>query len=63
MNGVSSTKTKVLRLRLKDKHAQFLGGLAREVNFVCNSACNARGGPFYWAREAVKPETISQTNA
>jgi hypothetical protein len=29
----------VLRLRLKDKHAQFLGALAREVNFVWNY-CN-----------------------
>jgi putative transposase len=39
MNGASTTKTKVLRLRLKDKHAKFLGGLAREVNFVWNY-CN-----------------------
>jgi len=39
MNGVSSTKTKVLRLRLKDKHAKFLSDLAREVNFVWNY-CN-----------------------
>jgi hypothetical protein len=28
-----------LRLRLKDKHAKFLSGLAREVNFVWNY-CN-----------------------
>src|SRR6202035_4401064 len=34
-----SIKTKVLRLRLKDKHAKFLGNLAREVNFVWNY-CN-----------------------
>jgi putative transposase len=33
------TKTKVLRLRLKDKHAKFLRDLAREVNFVWNY-CN-----------------------
>jgi IS605 OrfB family transposase len=39
MNGASSTNTKVLRLRLKDKHAQFLAALAREVNFVWNY-CN-----------------------
>jgi putative transposase len=39
MNCASTTKTKVLRLRLKDKHAQFLGALAREVNFVWNY-CN-----------------------
>src|ERR1700719_2861201 len=39
MNGVSTIKTKVLRLRLKDKHAPFLGALAREVNFVWNY-CN-----------------------
>jgi transposase len=39
MNGASSTKTKVLRLRLKDKHAKFLSGLSREVNFVWNY-CN-----------------------
>jgi len=39
MNSASTTKTKVLRLRLKDKHAQFLGALAREVNFVWNY-CN-----------------------
>ena len=32
-------KTKALRLRLKDKHAKFLSGLAREVNFVWNY-CN-----------------------
>jgi putative transposase len=39
MNGTTSIKTKVLRLRLKDKHAQFLRDLAREVNFVWNY-CN-----------------------
>ncbi len=39
MNSASSTRTKVLRLRLKDKHAKFLRGLAREVNFVWNY-CN-----------------------
>ena len=39
MNGASSTKTKVLRLRLKDKHAKLLRDLAREVNFVWNY-CN-----------------------
>src|SRR5260370_39842888 len=39
MNRASCTRTKVLRLRLKDKHAQFLGALAREVNFVWNY-CN-----------------------
>jgi hypothetical protein len=39
MNGAPSTKTKVLRLRLKDKHAKFLSELAREVNFVWNY-CN-----------------------
>jgi putative transposase len=32
-------KIKVLRLRLKDKHAKFLRGLAGEVNFVWNY-CN-----------------------
>jgi hypothetical protein len=39
MNGASSTKTKVLRLRLKDKHSNLLNDLAREVNFVWNY-CN-----------------------
>jgi putative transposase len=39
MSGASSTKTKVLRLRLKDKHAKFLSDLASEVNFVWNY-CN-----------------------
>ena len=39
MNDASSTKCKVLRLRLKDKHAKFLRDLAREVNFVWNY-CN-----------------------
>jgi len=34
-----TTSIKVLRLRLKDKHARFLSGLAREVNFVWNY-CN-----------------------
>jgi putative transposase len=38
MNG-ALTKTKVLRLRLKDKHAKFLRVLAGEVNFVWNY-CN-----------------------
>jgi hypothetical protein len=33
------TKTKVLTLRLKDKHAKFLQDLAGEVNFVWNY-CN-----------------------
>jgi putative transposase len=35
----SSIKIRVLRLRLKDKHAKFLSDLAREVNFVWNY-CN-----------------------
>jgi putative transposase len=39
MTSASSTNIKVLRLRLKDKHAKFLSGLAREVNFVWNY-CN-----------------------
>jgi len=39
MNGAACSKTKVLRLRLKDKHAKFLSDLAREVNFVWNY-CN-----------------------
>jgi putative transposase len=39
MNSAPSTKTKVLRLRLKDKHARFLSEFAREVNFVWNY-CN-----------------------
>jgi hypothetical protein len=39
MNSASATQTKVLRLRLKDKHAKVLGALAREVNFVWNY-CN-----------------------
>jgi putative transposase len=39
MHGASCTKTKVLRLRLKDKHAMFLRHLAGEVNFVWNY-CN-----------------------
>jgi putative transposase len=39
MNSASSSKTKVLRLRLKDKHAKCLAALAREVNFVWNY-CN-----------------------
>ncbi len=39
MCGASSTEIKVLKLRLKDKHAKFLGDLAREVNFVWNY-CN-----------------------
>jgi PAS domain-containing protein len=39
MNCASCTKTKVLRLRLKDKHARLLSDLAHEVNFVWNY-CN-----------------------
>jgi len=39
MPRASSTKIKVLRLRLKDKHAKFLRNLAGEVNFVWNY-CN-----------------------
>ena len=39
LNGTTSTKIKVLRLRLEDRHARFLRDLAREVNFVWNY-CN-----------------------
>jgi putative transposase len=39
MTSASPTSIKVLRLRLKDKHAKFLSGLAREANFVWNY-CN-----------------------
>jgi putative transposase len=39
MNGATSSNTKVLRLRINDKHAKFLSGLARDVNFVWNY-CN-----------------------
>jgi hypothetical protein len=39
MRRTCSTKLKILRLRLKDKHAKVLGELAREVNFVWNY-CN-----------------------
>ena len=39
MNDSSSTKIKVLKLRLKDKHAKFLRDLAGEVIFVWNY-CN-----------------------
>jgi putative transposase len=39
MNKASVTRRKVLKLRLKDKHAKVLGTLAREVNFVWNY-CN-----------------------
>jgi putative transposase len=39
MKGASSTKIKVLRVRLKDKHSKFLRDLAGEVNFVWNY-CN-----------------------
>jgi IS605 OrfB family transposase len=39
MHDGSATQIKVLRLRLKDKHAKLLGALAREVNFVWNY-CN-----------------------
>jgi putative transposase len=39
MHGASSIMIKVIRLRLKDKHAKFLRHLASEVNFVWNY-CN-----------------------
>ena len=39
MHHGSSTRTKVLKLRLEDKHRKFLNVLAREVNFVWNY-CN-----------------------
>jgi putative transposase len=39
MHCASPSNIKVLRLRLKDKHAKFLNDLAREVNFVWNY-CN-----------------------
>jgi len=39
MRRASSTQVKVLRFRLKDKHAPYLRVLAREVNFVWNY-CN-----------------------
>jgi IS605 OrfB family transposase len=39
MNCTASTRIKVLRLRIKDKHSKFLSELARDVNFVWNY-CN-----------------------
>jgi IS605 OrfB family transposase len=44
-----TTSTRVLRLRLRDKHAARLGELAREVNFVWNY-CNELGFKI-WQRE------------
>jgi putative transposase len=38
--ALKGLKTLVLRLRIKDKHADFLSARARQVNFVC-SFCNA----------------------
>jgi putative transposase len=40
MSSSRSSAVRVLRLRVKDKHAMWLGGLAREVNIVFNY-CNA----------------------
>src|SRR5260370_18760589 len=39
MSSSRSSATRVLRLRVKDKHASWLSGLAREVNTVFNY-CN-----------------------
>jgi len=39
MNCTASTRIKVLRLRIKDKHSKFLSELAHDVNFVWNY-CN-----------------------
>src|SRR5258708_39788718 len=39
MSSYRPTATRVLRLRVKDKHASWLSGLAREVNTVFNY-CN-----------------------
>ena len=39
MSSKRFTAVRVLRLRVKDKHATWLGGLAREVNTVFNY-CN-----------------------
>ena len=39
MSSSRSSATRVLRLREKDKHAQWLAGLGREVNTVFNY-CN-----------------------
>src|SRR5260370_40504293 len=39
MSSSRPTATRVLRLRVKDKHASWLSGLAREVNTVFNY-CN-----------------------
>jgi thiamine monophosphate synthase len=38
LRSALAKKTRVLRLRVKDKHAKWLCGLAREVNKVCGIA-------------------------
>jgi len=54
MNCASPTKTKVLRLRLKDKHAKLLCDLAREVNFVWNYCNELQITMFNRERRAAK---------
>jgi putative transposase len=46
MSSIASKPVRVLRLRLKDKHASWLSGLAREVNIVFNY-CNALSGRVF----------------
>jgi putative transposase len=46
MYSSRSTAVRVLRLRVKDKHATWLGGLAREVNTVFNF-CNDLSGKVF----------------
>jgi putative transposase len=46
MSSSRSTAIRVLRLRVKDKHAPWLAGLAREVNIVFNY-CNELSGKVF----------------
>src|ERR1700680_3395732 len=46
MSSYQSTAIRVLRLRVKDKYARWLSGLAREVNTVFNY-CNELSGKVF----------------
>src|SRR3984957_20264360 len=54
MSSTRPTAIRVLRLRVKDKHAAWLGGLAREVNTVFNY-CNELSAKVF-EREEIAEE-------
>jgi len=74
MNGATSSNTKVLRLRIKDKHAKFLSGLARDAKSVLDAGwstlrtmlrykCAFAGVTFAEVNEAFSTQACSVCSA